>query len=505
LRAGALAPALAVLLAAGAGRGAERKPVAYFTLAVGYNGAPAGAAGEGLEPLKFADDDAAAIYRLARELGHAAILLAALDVDTRRRAPELVTEARPPSLVELGEAVNELNTAMAAAERGGAETSLMLFFSGHGLRAGAEGAGLALSDGRLTHERLYQEVLGKLRAGVVHLVVDACHAEAVVRPRDLRAQSVPTPPEDLGAYVQKSTLARFPRVGAVIASSFSEQAQEWDAFRSGVFTHEVLSALRGGADIDGDRRIEYSELAAFLGAANRSVLDPRARPTTVIRAPERSPRAVLVELVRSERTGALAGRPADLGPLYVEDARGNRLASINAEPGHRVELLLPAAVDLFVRAKHSDAETVLAPRAVRDFRELAFRPLQSRARGPVEQSLRQGLFATRYGPSYYSGFVDRNEDLVPVAIPALVADGAAEKPRARTGAWVAWGAALPLAAAGGILGGLALDARGDARSALYERPTSQAHDRSVLYGSLAVGTLAIAAVSGAVGYWLWQR
>lgn len=137
-----------------------------------------------------------------------------------------------------------------------------------------------------------------------------------------------------------------------------------------------------------DRRIEYSELAAFLGAANRGVLDPRARPGTLVRAPERYPHAAVVALTGSDRTSALVGRPAPLGPIYIEDARGNRLASVNAEPGHRVELLLPAGVDLFVRGPEVEAAMVIGARTPRRFEDLVFRPQQ--ADGAVREDLHAG-------------------------------------------------------------------------------------------------------------------
>jgi hypothetical protein len=494
-----------VAIIAGPAQAAPRR-MAYFTLAIGNNTA-AGSPG-GLEPLKFADDDAAAVYELSRELGHTSLLLAALDPDTRRRMPELVTLARPPTLAELARAIDELNEEMVAAEAGGAETVLLLFFSGHGIGSDSGNAGLALADGSLTHDRLYDEVLGKLRARTIHLIVDACHAEAVVRPRDLRAQSIPTPPEDLARYVQEHTLARFPTVGAVIASSSAEQAQEWDAYRSGVFTHEVLSALRGAADIDGDRRIEYSELAAFLAAANRSVLDPRARPTTLVRAPDRYPHAAIVSLTSSDLTGGLVGRPSSIGALYIEDARGNRLASVNAERGHRIELLLPAGVDLFVRARQVEAATVLVPRVSRRFEDLVFKPQQARGRGAVEQSLRQGAFVTRFGPSYYSGFMDRRDDLVAVSVPEdLLADSTSWTPVGPThrGAYLAWGVSAPLAAATGLFGGMALKARRDVQSAPFERNASLAQGRYESYAALAIGSAVGAAIGAAVGYWLWRH
>ena len=150
--------------------------------------------------------------------------------------------------------------------------------SSAGMASRGPGGPAGARDGRLTHEQLYDELLATLHAGAIDLVVDACHAEAIVRPRDLRAASVATSP---GSQTYSSG-ARWPLalVGALHRQTSAEQTQEWDAYRSGIFTHEVLSALRGAADIDGDRRIEYSEMAAFLSAANRSVLDraPAHRP-----------------------------------------------------------------------------------------------------------------------------------------------------------------------------------------------------------------------------------
>ena len=94
---------------------------AFFTLAIGYNGVPPGWPADATpEPLRFADDDAAAIYHLARDVGHRAILLAAPDPDTRRRMPDLVEAARPPSLAELDRTIAELNRDLdAAAQSGG--------------------------------------------------------------------------------------------------------------------------------------------------------------------------------------------------------------------------------------------------------------------------------------------------------------------------------------------------------------------------------------------------
>ena len=65
----------------------------------------------------------------------------------------------------------------------------------------------------------------------------------------------------------KNSLARFPNVGAIMATASDAESHEWDAIEQGVFTHELISALRGAADVNGDGKIEYSEASAFFNAA----------------------------------------------------------------------------------------------------------------------------------------------------------------------------------------------------------------------------------------------
>ena len=68
-------------------------------------------------------------------------------------------------------------------------------------------------DGALSQAVLYQQVLDKVRARLVHLIVDACHAEAVVRPRDLEAKTVELLPQDLGSHLSKTARHAIPTSG----------------------------------------------------------------------------------------------------------------------------------------------------------------------------------------------------------------------------------------------------------------------------------------------------
>jgi hypothetical protein len=478
---------------------ARAAPVLY-TVAIGNNAAPASSAEGPLGSLRFADDDAAAVHQLGRSLARRSFLLTIADRETQERFPDLIGEARPPSLRELVRVIEELDRELAVAARDGGETSVIIFYSGHG-SVGADGrAALTLLDGPLTRDDLYDRVLAPLQARYIHLLVDACHAEAVVRPRDGQAQAVPLSPDTAAAYLTQATLARFPNVGAIIASTAADQAHEWDGYQRGVFTHELLSGLRGGADVNGDGRVEYSELGAFLVAANRAVLDPRGRPIAVVRPPPLNPRAPLVDLREATGSARLRGRPAPLGAFYVEDAHGVRVLDLRAEDAFGVDLLVPATT-LFVHTGQREAEVRLGPGQSAPFEQLSLRAPTARPRGALDQSLRAGLFATRFGPAYYAGFVDNRSDLVAVDLHSPEVAAAATAPR-RHVPWLLGGAGA-LAATSALFGGVALDARRDVQRTDIAVEALSARHRYDRARYAAFGLLGTALVAAAAGLWLW--
>ena len=189
-----------------------------------------------MQPLRYADDDALAFYQLQKETGSDAILLTIPDSDTRLRYPVTAEAARAPTIGELVQAIDTLNTRMDAAARAGDTPTLTVFYSGHGARTQPDGGGeaaLTLHDGLLSQTALH-DMLGKLRAGIVHLVIDACYAEALLRSRDVDAQTVELAPADMAMLLSQSTSARYPHIGVVIASR-NAPAHEWDTYQSGVF------------------------------------------------------------------------------------------------------------------------------------------------------------------------------------------------------------------------------------------------------------------------------
>jgi len=502
---------IALSLLAGTNAAAKsRGPI--FTLSIGYNGLPPSADPE-LATLRYADDDAVAFHEFARTIATRSYLLAMLDRETQARNPALSAAARAPSLVDLKRTVAEIQGGVDASVSAGEDPTVLIFYSGHGARASGDQSALTFADGLLTRDALYDEVLAPLQGRFLHLFVDACNAEAVVRPRDVDARVVTPTAADIEGAFQKTTLARFPRVGAVVASTSGAQAHEWDVYQAGIFTHELLSALRGAADVDGNRRIEYSELAAFLSAANREVADARARPRTIVRPPALDRRAAIVDLEDVRGGAYLEGRADKLGAFFIEDGRGARLLDMRAESTFRVSLVVPAGETLYLRNHRGQTTIQLAAGERLSLDRLQLTEHDVRARGALETALRRGLFATTFGPGYYRGFVDRSDDLA--AVPVGEAEALIEMPAPdapppgsstrRRQAWIAFGAAAALTVGAVVLGGMTWDARNDFENTYLERPAAEAEQRYQRNLALSISTAGLAAIAAGLGTWLYTR
>jgi len=392
-----------------------------------------------LVPLHYADDDAAAVSALLGEVAASLHLLTVMDAATQALYPKLVARARPPTLAAVEHAVSAIEKALERDRARGDQSVVWLFFSGHGSASYRGEPALALFGGAMSRDYLYQHVLARLSATYVHLLVDACHAESIVRPRDSQAEVVSVTPEEANALLVGSTLASFPNVGAILVSSHDAQAHEWDAIGHGVFTHELLSALRGAADVNGDRVVEYSEISAFMSAANRGIGDARARVAISLRAPAMNRRAPLLDLTAFPPQNAswLVGVPGGRGQLQVVDEHGRRLVTLHNARDLATSLLLPPSRDLYLVVRGKEARFSTRPGQVTRFADLEFEPSASRSRGLRATALERGLFAIPFGVAYYQGFLDNAPELVPVPISRDAgvdrhSPPAAGAPRART-------------------------------------------------------------------------
>ena len=257
-------------------------------LVIGNNASPVGE--PDLKALRYADDDALRFRALFVRAAGEVETLAVLDDETARRHPRV--DASAPTKVELMRAVAKLKTVVDDARARGERTSAMIFFSGHGATRKDGEPYLALVGGELTGKELYDDVIAGIGADRSHLIVDACNAGAVVGARGKFDDARSAAEVELSdAALARLTENRVrPDVGILIAASAGQKTHEWSRIESGVFSHEVLSALLGPGDVNGDGRVEYSEIQAFVSAANSRIQDPRARPTVIARPPKLDPR-----------------------------------------------------------------------------------------------------------------------------------------------------------------------------------------------------------------------
>ncbi len=484
---------------------AQARTTAYG-VAIGNNAPPLQGDGE-LARLRFADDDAVRFHQFFTQFADGAWLLSVLDEETQKRYPQALGVAQPPTLRVLRAVIRELAGRMKADLEGGDQPILYLTYSGHGASLPDGTAFLSLADGELTQKILYQEVLEALPATFVHLIVDACHSEAVVGTRGLFAKeadavSVRLSKADTARFLEEESLRRFPHVGALLATTRDQQAHEWSRLESGVFTHELLSGVSGAADVNGDGVVEYSEIQAFVAAANSDIRDPRALPRIVSLPPTVNPRAPLVSLAWMRHVAFLAGDYSSLEHFHVDLQDGQRSLDAHLTSEVRARIAVPAGQVAFVVSGDQEAEVRAGAGETLNVKALRFRARDTAARGAIDSALRAALFQTAFGPTYYRGFVDSigvsRVTFAPEA-QALSSPSASRKPLA-IGVLVVAGLSLVASAA---TTGIALSARRDYNSTELQRPAAEAHARYERYGAAAIATGVGAATAGVIGYLLW--
>ena len=396
-----------------------KAPTRRFALVIGSNHT----LDPSQDPLRFADDDAARIAELLVELGIDTELVTQLDRDSQALFPGLVSRAHRPDDAGLEAGYSALLGRMKRAKDDGHEVELLVYYSGHG-DVGPDGQGyLTLDDAKLTRKKLFGKLLARSVADHNHIVIDACRSEQFVlsRGKDWKPdRSTVDLSRSVEEYLDKSHLGGFPNTGVILAHSADQQTHEWDRYRGGIFTHELVSGLRGGADLNGDGRIEYSELGGFVSAANHGVEDPRARLEVVVRPPVDDQRAAVVEHGRVADHRVLLFGPGDQSRYTIEDSRGVRLADLHRTGEQHGYLRIPDG-ELFItrqegKEERQEAQLASNQRGVLFAHHLGFTPAASAARGSLDQAFRRGLFATPFGPGYYNGYTSQR-GLLPVAEP----------------------------------------------------------------------------------------
>jgi hypothetical protein len=207
--------------------GAAHADTVWLALTIGQEEGGAGDA-----RLRYAESDARRMYDAFTTLGDVTPARAYLVVNAH-------ADAIRQALKEIQGRTRELVAA-------GRDPIVVVYYSGH-----ADAQSLRLRDTRLPHWEL-RALLAAIPARLRLLVIDACSSGALIRAK--------------GAAVEEPfALPATTIEGQVIltATGPAEPAQEWDALGGGLFTHHLISGLRGAADRDSDGDVSLFEAYSY--------------------------------------------------------------------------------------------------------------------------------------------------------------------------------------------------------------------------------------------------
>jgi hypothetical protein len=357
---------------------------------------------QGVEPLSFADDDAA---RYAETLGRGAAslsVLTVLDAESQPLHPSIAMDARAPTGAELDRTLQQVFSAIEQDRAEGRDADLVFVYVGHGA-VGDDGEGYVnLLDEKLSRTALFERVIAKSPARFNHVIVDACSAYHLLNRGKKGAGALAAQ-----RLLQRTSLKGYPNTGVLLSTSSDVETHEWTRIRGGVFSHEVLSALSGAADVDGNAALQYHEIGAFIEAANAGVQDRRARIDFFIQPPKLFLDRPLAHTQKKGPRVALSKR--DEGHFVVEDARGVVLAEVNKNPEQPLTLALVGEGPW--RISRGDDAWMTKKSQKGRVRLASLRPVKEGsglvARSAISDALERGLFRQPFGKSYVDGYAAR--------------------------------------------------------------------------------------------------
>lgn len=203
---------------------------ANYVIAVGNNH------GQSDEPaLRYAERDAEQVADVLRRLG--------------RMAPENSTLLLGEDADDLRRVLLAANVKLRSSPSRAEGDALIVYYSGH-----ADAAGLHLGRTVLPYAELEALVEGSA-AQVRLLIIDSCRSGGITRIKGAK----PSPP----FTIRIDQRLEAEGMAIITSSSGAEDSQESEVLEASFFTHHLLTALRGAADVDRDGRVTLNEAYGY--------------------------------------------------------------------------------------------------------------------------------------------------------------------------------------------------------------------------------------------------
>lgn len=196
----------------------------------------------GTQRLRYSSKDVERMQQVLKEVGG----FAPIDITTLNR----------PTPGQVQAALTALTQKVQADSRRGHDTWLLVYYAGH-----ADAEAIQLGRQLLPMATFSREVT-QTGAKVRIVILDACSSGSLTRTRG----GTPAPP-----FVVRLDSGDVEGEVVFTSSAASEASQESDQIGGGVFTHHLLSGLRGAADRSGDGMVSLSESYAY--AYDMTLLD----------------------------------------------------------------------------------------------------------------------------------------------------------------------------------------------------------------------------------------
>ncbi len=274
-------------------------------------------------PLRYAENDAERIRDVLVSFGDF--------------APDRISLLRDPDTAEVRSTLRDLaRTAQSSSE----DTLVFVYYSGH-----ADEERLHLRGDPLTFKEL-QATLRSMSATLKLAVIDACKSGAVTRKGGSRV-------DEFAVSVDNPKLS-----GMVIltSSGADELSQESRALAGSVFTHHLVSGLRGAADSNADKQVTVSEAYHYAYARTRADTATSGTPQRPSFRYELSGQGELVlSQLKATSRSARIKVPKGNGTKYVvlDQHEWRLVAEARSEKDRDIELAL-APGSYKIKKVHSD-------------------------------------------------------------------------------------------------------------------------------------------------------
>ena len=224
-------------------------------------------------------------------------------------------------------AVDELRDRVAAARAEVRRTEVLVYYSGH-----ADEDGLLLGEERLDYREL-RGMMDRIDADVRIAILDACASGAITRIKGGRRRSA----------FEVDTSSDMRGYAFLTSSSAEETAQESDRIQASFFTHYLVSALRGAADVSEDGKVTLNEAYQFAynETLNRTVETQGGVQHPAYHINLSGTGDVVMTDVRQTSAGLVMGTELR-GRLFLRNEADQLVAELHKPEGRVVEIALEA-------------------------------------------------------------------------------------------------------------------------------------------------------------------